>query len=171
MPKTRILDLLGENALLLPARLSAAIVANEQAKYILGLLQMAAANADSPRVEAPGLRAEREACGLAEPQLDRVVARSEALGQGVYHIPEAARLLALLSAALDAMLAPLVLADPEARELVERKERLIAAVPPLDGDVIGGDAIVRHLEGAADSLMRAGLALRDHILGEAAFDR
>ena len=39
MLKTRILDLLGERAVLLPALLSAAVIGDEQAKYILGLLQ------------------------------------------------------------------------------------------------------------------------------------
>jgi uncharacterized protein Yka (UPF0111/DUF47 family) len=32
------------------------------------------------------------------------------------------------------------------------------------------EAIVRHLEEAADSLMRAGLMLRDHILAEVTFE-
>jgi len=41
---------------------------------------------ETPRIpaqNAPNLRAEREACGIAEARLDRVVARSEALGPGV----------------------------------------------------------------------------------------
>ena len=32
-------------------------------------------------------------------------------------------------------------------------------------------AISRHLEGAADALLRAGLTLRDHILAETTFNR
>lgn len=48
MPKARILDLLGEKALLLPALLGAAVLANERAKYVLALLQLGAANADCP---------------------------------------------------------------------------------------------------------------------------
>jgi hypothetical protein len=52
MPKTRIVELLGEKALLLPALMSAAVTANDQAKYVLGLLQLAAANAESPKCQA-----------------------------------------------------------------------------------------------------------------------
>ena len=88
MSKTRIIDLLGEKALLLPELLNQAIVANERAKYLLGLLQIAAGHADAPDSEATTLRSERQACGIAESWLDHVAARSEALGAGVYHIPK-----------------------------------------------------------------------------------
>ena len=104
MSKTRIVDLLGETALALPGLIDAALVANEQAKFVLALFQMAVGHADNPDSgAAPNLRGDREACGIAEPSLDRVIARSEALGPGTYYIPEAAHLVALLSAALDAM--------------------------------------------------------------------
>ena len=82
MAKSRILDLLGEGALLLPALANAAILANERAKHEFGLPQVAAANADNPSVKPTTLRSEREACGIAEAQLDRVVGNSEALGPG-----------------------------------------------------------------------------------------
>ena len=107
MSKTRVVEILGEKGLVLPALLNAAILANERAKYVLALLQVAAGNAENPSAEAPNLRAEREACGIADGRLDRVVARSEALGPGVYHIPEAAHLIAVLTASLETMLAPL----------------------------------------------------------------
>ncbi|MGE5270038.1 MAG: hypothetical protein ACM3JG_10255 [Thiohalocapsa sp.] len=150
MAKTRIIDLLGERTLLLPALLNAAIIANEQAKYILGVLQLAAANADNPSAAAATLRTEREACGLDEARLDRVIARSESLGPGVYHVPEAAHLVALLGEALDAMLAPLALIPEEAashRAFVERKQHLLDAIPQIDGDIIGGDAIAALTSG------------------------
>lgn len=150
MTKTRIIGSLGEKALLLPALLGEAIIANERAKYILALLQMAASKADSPSGTAPNLRAEREACGIAEPRLDRVVARSESLGPGVYVLPEAAHLIALLGEALDTMLAPLALFDAEAavlRDLTDRKTRLLGAVPPLKDDVIDAETIAALTSG------------------------
>ena len=58
MSKTRIVDLIGEKPLLLPALIRAAVTANDRAKYILGLLQLAA---DSPSAEPESLRTEREA--------------------------------------------------------------------------------------------------------------
>jgi len=153
MSKTRIIDLLGEKGLLLPALLNAAILANERAKYVLALLQMAAANADSPSVEAATLRAERDACGIAEAQLDRVVARSEALGPGVYHIPEAAHLIDMLTEALDAMLAPIALVDVEgsARHQAERKRHLLDAIAPIEGDVVEGETIAALTSGRPDA--------------------
>jgi uncharacterized protein Yka (UPF0111/DUF47 family) len=150
MSKTRIIDLLGEEALLLPALLNAAIIANERAKYVLALLQMAVANADSPSAAAPTLRAEREACGIVEAWLDRIVARSEVLGPGVYHVPEAAHLTTLLAEALDAMLAPLALVRDEPRayqDLADRKQRLFDAIPRIEGDVVRGDTIAALTSG------------------------
>ena len=75
--KTKIVDFLGENALVLPAFLNAAIAANERAKYLMTLLQVAADQAQHPQAPAPTLRAEREACGIAATELDRAVARAE----------------------------------------------------------------------------------------------
>lgn len=43
MAKTQVVDFLGERALVLPTLLAGALVANERAKYVLTLLQMAAA--------------------------------------------------------------------------------------------------------------------------------
>jgi uncharacterized protein Yka (UPF0111/DUF47 family) len=149
MAKTRIVDLLGEKALVLPALLDAAIVANEQAKYILGLLQLAAGNADQPDPQVgPSLRAEREACGIAEPRLDRVVGRSEALGPGTYYIPDATHLVELLGKTLDAMLGPLEAANIDGyNELAARKTRLIGAIPSLEGDILTGEAIAAMTSG------------------------
>ena len=154
MSKTRVVEMLGEKSLVLPALLDAAILANERAKYVLALLQVAAGNAENPSAEAPNLRAEREACGIAEGRLDRVVARSEALGPGVYHIPEAARLIAILSASLETMLAPLALTGGGFSEetsasarMVERNKRLLEAIPPIEGDIIGGETIAALTSG------------------------
>ena len=81
--KTQIVDFLGDKALVLPALLDNAIVANEQAKYVLGLLQIAANNADNPTEAAPPtLKSEREACGLGDASFDRCVADSLSDGRG-----------------------------------------------------------------------------------------
>jgi hypothetical protein len=143
MIKTGILGFIGEKGLPLPAQLNAAIVANERAKYVLGVLQLAAANADNPTTDAPTLRSEREACGLVDSGLDHVIADSEGLGTGTYHIPMAAHLIRVLAEALDAMLAPLLLArgEAETRQWTERKKRLVEAIPSIEADVLDGDTI------------------------------
>jgi uncharacterized protein Yka (UPF0111/DUF47 family) len=146
--KTEIVDFLGERALVLPALLSAALAANERAKYILTLLQMAASQAENPEASPPSLRREREACGIADAAFDRSVAQAEHDGSGTYHIPGARRLIALLDDALRAMIAPLGVAgkdEPEAAALAarcaERLERLIQARPPISEDMMSGETI------------------------------
>ncbi len=114
--KTEIVDFLGERALVLPALLATALVANERAKYVLTMLQMAASQAENPQASPPSLRADREACGITEPKFDRAIAQAEHDGSGNYHIPGAQRLIALLDEALRAMLAPLDVAGKDAAD-------------------------------------------------------
>ena len=65
--KTQIVEFLGDKALVLPALLEAAIIGNEQAKYVLSLLQMAVSYAECPREAAPpSLRSDREACRIPD---------------------------------------------------------------------------------------------------------
>ena len=146
--KTRIVDILGESALVLPAAVQSAVVANERAKYVLALLQMAASHADHPDAVPTSLRAEREACGIAEPSLDTVAARAEADGRGGYFIQEMPHLLEILSAALHGMHAPFALvarASPQDGAFYEKQQRrlegLLRAVPPPSDGMISSDTI------------------------------
>jgi uncharacterized protein Yka (UPF0111/DUF47 family) len=152
--KTKIVEFLGERALVLPVLLAAAVAANERAKYILTLLQMAASQADHPQAAAVSLRAEREACGIAHPEFDRSVAQAEQDGRGNYHIPGAQHLLAMLNDALAAMIAPLAVVandGPDAAALharfSDRLERLIQTQPPLVEDMLSGEAIAALTSG------------------------
>jgi len=56
--KIQIVDFLGDKALVLPALLDAAIIGNEQAKYVLSLFQLAESNFRMPgtsgRTVSPG---------------------------------------------------------------------------------------------------------------------
>ncbi len=147
--KTQIVDVLGERALVLPALLSAALVANERAKYVLSLLQVAVSQAETPQASAPTLREEREACGIAESAFDRAIARAEHDGNGNYHIPGAQRLIALLDDALRAMIAPLGAAGKSAADAAALEHRfkdrlaaLVAARPPIAADMLSGETIV-----------------------------
>ena len=152
--KARIVDLLGESALALPSVLNEAVAANERAKYVLSLLQMAASHADNPDAAGPSLRAEREACGLADPSLDRVAAETEGDGKGNYAIPQARRLREILTAALRGMIAPLALAarasDGEAalyESYRRRLEGLLATLAPLDEELATADLIATLTSG------------------------
>lgn len=58
MVKARIVDELGEQALLLPVRVNEALAANDRAKYLMTLLQFARAHADHPDSPATDLSPE-----------------------------------------------------------------------------------------------------------------
>ena len=153
--KTEIVDFLGDKELALPALLDAAIIANEQAKYVLSLLQMAASHAECTQgAAAPSLRTDREACGIAEASFDRVVAESSSDGHGSFHIPGAHRLVVILDNALKAKLVPLALCaggSKEARALHEgyreRLDRLVNARPPIIDDMMSGETIASMTSG------------------------
>ncbi len=155
MAKTQIVDFLGEDALVLPALLATALVANDRAKYVLTLLQMAASQAESPQVPAPSMRAEREACGITETGFDRAIALAEYDNSGNYHIPGAKRLIAALDEALAAMIAPLGVAAKESAEAAslaarfkDRLDKLIQARPPIADDVLSGETIASMTSGS-----------------------
>jgi len=153
--KTQIVEFLGDKALVLPALLEAAIIGNEQAKYVLSLLQMAVSYAECPRDAAPSsLRADREACRIPDSAFDRSVAESGSDGHGNFHIPGAQRLMAILDDALKAMLAPLALLAGESKEASalheryrQRLDRLVEARPAILDDMISGETIAAMTSG------------------------
>src|SRR5271165_4250796 len=153
--KTQIVEFLGDKALVLPALLEAAIIGNEQAKYVLSLLQMAVSYAECPRDAAPpSLRADREACRIPDSAFDRSVAESGSDGHGNFHIPGAWRLVAILDDALKAMLAPLALLAGESKEASalheryrQRLDRLVEARPAILDDMIRGETIAAMTSG------------------------
>lgn len=64
--KSRMVDELGETALLLPESVNRALAANERAKYGLTLFQTARSAADDPGAVISELRAERETLGVGD---------------------------------------------------------------------------------------------------------
>ena len=153
--KIQIVDFLGDKALVLPALLDAAIIGNEQAKYVLSLFQLAESNSECPeRVGTPSLQADREACGIPDSSFDRSVMESISDGHGNLYIPGAQRLVAILDNGVHAMLAPLALIAEEskqARELHQglraRMDRLIAARAAVVDDMISGKTIADMTSG------------------------
>ena len=148
MEKLQIVDILGEKALVLPALLQTSLVANERAKYLLSVLQMAVSHADHSDAPAVSLQFEREACGIADASLDRAAPYSRSDDAGYYIIPSVRNLIALLDEAMRAMLAPIEAAAVIYRDkgatferFRDRLERLIRERPGLDRDAIAGDTI------------------------------
>lgn len=134
--KARIVDLLGEGALTLPAKLGEAVVANERAKYVLSLLQLAATHADNEGAPANSLQRERQACGISDRSLDAVATETEGDGKGNYAIPQTKRLREILTDSLQAMIAPLALAERAslngATDYASYTQRLTSLQPTID---------------------------------------
>jgi hypothetical protein len=100
------------------------------------------------------LQTDREACGIHDTSFDRSVAETIGDGQGNFHIPAAQRLVGILDDALEAMLAPLALVAGESTQsralherYRERLDRLVAARPSIDNDMISGETIAAMTSG------------------------
>jgi CHAD domain-containing protein/uncharacterized protein Yka (UPF0111/DUF47 family) len=164
VPKTRIVEELGQPELLLPALVNEALAANDRAKYLMTLLQLAREHADHPDLEVTDLRQERLACGVADIELDEVVRRSRKGDRDMYHIPAARHILELLRDDVRRMLAPLGgpdaaggpgEGDGPAAALRGRLDQLLSAAPRPTEDSVAGASIDRLTSGqreAGDSL-------------------
>jgi len=151
--KQRIVESLGEQALLVPAQLNAALAANDCVKYRFTLLQTARARAERPALPQPDLRRERIACGIDDETLDRAVSGSLLRGAGRYYVPGAAGIVAGMLGDLDAMLRPLQGAD--AQRLRERLDALRPAAAAPAEDTLSAaaiDTLTAGTRGASDSL-------------------
>lgn len=164
MPTARsragLLGDLGSEVLLLPEALNRALEANDRLRYCIDLFSSAERRLREPGAEFPDLRSEREASGIEEPELDRVVpgARRE---NGIYRIPCAERVHRLMLDCIDDMLAPLVAVWPsgEVTPAVgyrDRAQRIVSGLAPSEGDRVDPRyvEVVVHGAGGADSIGR-----------------
>ena len=146
--KTLIVSALGEEKLLLPSLVNAALTANDRVKYLFTLLQTARTHADHPNLTVASLSAERLAAGVTDPGFDDAVAGAQKLPDGRYQIPRADAALRLIAEDLGQMLAPLVLAAGEARttEFSARHQALaddprLVELQTSDSDILRGSSI------------------------------
>ncbi|MGA9992566.1 MAG: hypothetical protein WBP86_09585 [Thiobacillaceae bacterium] len=154
MEKTRILDSLNEQALLLPSLVNRALAANDRVKYRFTLLQAAQAHAERPDAVTSSLRGERLAAGVQDSNLDRVVGDSERVGEGRYRVPESARIVREAFGDAAEMLEPLRVAEAEESDIFAQRLQTFG-IPDLDGDELGAgeiQAITSGDRGAGDSL-------------------
>ena len=150
MEKSRIVEALGEEGLRLPALLNEGLAANDRAKYLFTVLQVAQGHADHPGAAAPELRAEREAAGLAAAGFDEVAASATRVSPGRYFMPGVDRLCARLHAEVAAMLAPLQASGGDVAGFEKRLQEL-AAAPWCDADdQIGREQIAAITSGGQD---------------------
>jgi uncharacterized protein Yka (UPF0111/DUF47 family) len=133
MEKSRIIEALGEEGLRLPALLNDALAANDRAKFLFTVLQVAQGHADHPGTPAPELRAEREAAGMATAGFEEVAAGAAKVAPGRYFMPGVDQLCARLHVEVSAMLAPLKAAGAEVNGF-ENRLRSLAAGPWCGAD-------------------------------------
>ncbi|MDE3010710.1 MAG: phosphate transport regulator [Pseudomonadota bacterium] len=109
MEKLRAVESLGQQALLLPSRITLALRANDRLKLCLTLLQAAAMHARQPEAALADLRREIAAAGVAEDELAAwlrdLPAQARVQGDG-FELPGWARLAQLVRRDLLAMGAP-----------------------------------------------------------------
>jgi uncharacterized protein Yka (UPF0111/DUF47 family) len=159
MEKSRIVDALGEEELRLPALLNEALAANDRAKCLFTILQVAQGHADFPDSPVTELRAERAAAGLPPDSFEDLIASASRVADGRYQMPGVERLCTQLGRELATMISPLKVAGaPEAGPFEERS-RGFAAMPAWEsGDRISGEAIAAITagtrEGESDSAHR-----------------
>jgi hypothetical protein len=140
--KREILYELGEEELLLPALVNAALRANDQIKYYFTLLQAAQNHADNPGQSHSNLRAERESVGITDPDFDTVVGGATRAGQTGYAIPLAATVFNEISNAVEAMIAPLASQDPAgAKTFEDRFARLRVSLASSGEEPVPGNLI------------------------------
>ena len=132
---------LGEDALERPARVNAALAANDRLKCYFSLLQMARVHAEAPDQPAVSLKRERRACGLTDDTLDEAIANASKTRDG-YRVPGCQKIVRAIADDLKTMAAP---ADPS---LGARGDSLLKSLPAVHDDVITGDCI--------DAITRSG---------------
>ena len=140
--KSDVLDAIGEVDLRRASAVNAALAANDRAKFLFSLLQMAVSRAAHPDQAAADLRRERVACGIDDASLDAVVAGARAHGALVL-IPDGRGVLARLAHEVAVMAVPL-----EGGAFDARLAALLADMPAAEDDLVDARAIAAMTQAA-----------------------
>jgi hypothetical protein len=155
--KRDILHELGEDELLLPALVNAALKANDRIKYFFTLLQAAKNHANNPDQSHSNLRAERESVSINDPDLDTVVGGATKAGGKEYAIPLAGLIFHEILKAVEEMISPLASQNSaEVNSFNDRFTRLrtslsLSGEEPVSDDLIN-DITLADRSSGTDSL-------------------
>jgi uncharacterized protein Yka (UPF0111/DUF47 family) len=147
--KSNVLEAIGEVDLSRAAAVNAALGANDRAKFLFTLLQMAVSRARHPDQPSADLKRERLAAGIDDSSLDEVVPGARAHG-GQVMIPDARAVLDRLGGEVRLMAAPLA-----GGSFDSRLETLLAGLPAAEDDVVEARtiaAMTRAAPAGEDSL-------------------
>jgi uncharacterized protein Yka (UPF0111/DUF47 family) len=155
MQKIEAVASIGKDSLLLPARIKAALSANDRVKLYLSVLQAAAAHADHADVEPLDLSHEMAVVGERSAWL-RGLAATASHVDGVLQVPNLQQLVKRLSDDLDVMTRPLVESGTKGDPLHERLEHWRGWLAALSGEKISHEQMQMLMRGqrshGADSL-------------------
>lgn len=138
--KSGVLEAIGEGGLRRAAAVNAALAANDRAKFLFSLLQMAVSRAAHPDQPAPDLRRERRACGIDDASLDALVPAARAHG-GQVLIPGAGSVLERLVGEVRQMAVPLMPPFVADSPFGLRLAALVATLPRAEEDLLDPAAI------------------------------
>jgi uncharacterized protein Yka (UPF0111/DUF47 family) len=158
--KSKILDRLGERAVLLPELISAALASNDRAKLRLTMLQEALAHGENQGIAPRDLSTERRRAGLEDALFDNTIAGARPIGDQLYTIPGSHALLEGLFDDLNTMQAPLANSSP-AHELAARMSALRETAPKATGDIIAASEIATLTRARHDGHDSAHLLIMD----------
>jgi uncharacterized protein Yka (UPF0111/DUF47 family) len=150
--KTEAVESMGQQSLLLPVRIQAALAANDRLKLYLSVLQSAAAHAARPECELLDLDQEMAAAPADASWLGKLPATAS-LADGALVVPELPRLVERLGGALAVMSRPLV--EAQGAAIGERVQRWLDWLRALQGDQVTGEqlrALTSGARGGEDSL-------------------
>ena len=142
--KSSILGELGADELLLPERTNAALVANDRIKYYFTLLQASKSHADDPDKQAVNLKQEREAAGIENGLLDRVVEETTKI-EDRYRIPASELIFSEVRKCMQEMILPLASRkmDPPLVEIESRYSSLMPDLPTGENEIISAETIMK----------------------------
>ena len=120
--KVAIIEKIGESGVLLPELITRGLAAHDRLKYYLTLLHTAYTHALAPSRPAPSLRTQREASGLEDVSLDRVIESSVDRGGETVYTPGGCVIVATVFEESRRMLQPLLMAGTARSDLRGRTE-------------------------------------------------
>src|SRR6185437_12352063 len=122
--KSKIINELGINELLLPSLIDDALIANDRIKYFFTLIQIAKHRANDPTKEFSNLSHERQASGVDDRIFDTVIDQSIKIDDKHYQIANFELIVEQIFFCIDKMIVPLKIIEykKESMSTIDNKE-------------------------------------------------
>lgn len=148
MSKDNAVESIGEQSLLLPARIKSALAANDRIKLYLSVLQTAEQHAEQPKLRAIDLSREQAAAGVKEAWIDEMILGASQTSD-IYFLPRLADFIKALETDLACMARP-VLESGAHPGLAERCAHWLEWLGNIKRDSLSTDDIKRLEHGNRD---------------------